>query len=385
IASRDTSGIVRLWDARSRTSAPLNSDGNAGGVSSLSYSIDGRSILSCIRGQGIQRWKVLTGESEPIAFKMMEDVRLFALSPDGRQIATATGNRTGTIQIWSGQNEAAERILVGRTKSVNSLMYSPCGRWILSTHRNKNVRLLDLHDADSQGHVIFKPAGRDVFAVLVHICVAFSPDGCQVAVGSLDGLIQLFDTQSKNPCNPVKEMTHTSRVRSLAYSPDGQRLVFGSKSGTLHFWDLQSVTANVELKGHGDEVICITYSPCGRWLLSGSNDRTIRLWQLGVGELDDSWSCVAVVRGCSKSISCLAWNPVVPMEFVSGCDDGSVRVWKISIGDDGGVGAVRMHWGNDVGRLCASGLIFKGAVGLSPISQRLLVQRSAVDDSFSSQ
>ncbi|KAG0279619.1 hypothetical protein BGZ96_001894 [Linnemannia gamsii] len=101
----------------------------------------------------------------------------------------------------------------------------------------------------------------------------------------------------------------------------------------------------------------LTYSPCG------------------------SWSCVAVVRGCSESIKYLAWNPVVPMEFVSGCKDESVRVWKISI-RDGGVEDARMVWGTDVGQLCTSGLMLKGAIGLSPINRQLLLQRGAFSDSL---
>ncbi|KAK3833211.1 MAG: hypothetical protein J3R72DRAFT_453612 [Linnemannia gamsii] len=41
-----------------------------------------------------------------------------------------------------------------------------------------------------------------------------------------------------------------------------------------------------------------------------------------------------------------------------------------------------MLWGSDVGLLCVLGLTFKGATGLSPISQKLLIQRGAERDNL---
>ncbi|KAG0287397.1 protein with putative role during mitosis, partial [Linnemannia gamsii] len=294
----------------------------------------------------IQRQSTLTGAYESITITMeQEGLRSFALSPNGRAIAT--GGRAGTIQLWDSQTEAAERTFVGETMSADSLVYSPCGRWIVSTHWNEVVQLWDLHDSAGQSHVICKATDTSM-------------------------------PQSKNPCSPVKVMTCASNVSSLIYTPNGQGLVFGTTSGSLLFWDLQSGTVEDELKGHQDKVTCITYSPCGRWLLSGGKDRTIRIWQLQTVEGKD-WHCIVVIRGCSELITCLAWNPVTPMEFVSGSTDGSVRVWRMASQDDG-VAYVRMLWGNDVGRLCTSDLMFKGAIGLSPINRQLLLQRGAVVD-----
>ncbi|KAF9305584.1 hypothetical protein BGZ91_008728, partial [Linnemannia elongata] len=134
---------------------------------------------------------------------------------------------------------------------------------------------------------------------------------------------------------------------------------------------------DVKLEGHTDEVYSVAYSSCGKWILSGSRDKTVRLWS---GEVD-SWSCVAIVSGCLEAVTSVAWNPVVPLEFVTGSDDGSVRVWRILSAEAGEV-SVHMQWGSHTGQLCAADLTFKGAVGLSPIYRKLLVQRGAIDDSL---
>ncbi|OAQ25896.1 hypothetical protein K457DRAFT_1879242 [Linnemannia elongata AG-77] len=68
------------------------------------------------------------------------------------------------------------------------------------------------------------------------------------------------------------------------------------------------------------------------------------------------------------------------MEFVTNCENQSVRVWRILL--DGANVVVKMLWGFNVGALCAEGLASKDAVYLSPVNQKLLVQRGAVDSSL---
>jgi hypothetical protein len=72
------------------------------------------------------------------------------------------------------------------------------------------------------------------------------------------------------------------------------------------------------------------------------------------------------------------------MEFATGCKDHSVRLWRILYNEEESL-SVELVWGSNDGRLCASDLRFKGAIGLSPTYQKLLLQRGAVDDSLPSE
>ncbi|KAG0263827.1 hypothetical protein BGZ95_003711 [Linnemannia exigua] len=181
-------------------------------------------------------------------------------------------------------------------------------------------------------------------------------------------------------------MTMYPEILSLNCSPDGQEVAIGADDGSVYLWDFQSDKPGIELEGHSESVYSVAYSPCGKWILSGSEDKTVRLWRFRMDEVN-SWSCVTAVAGCSNAISSLAWNPVVSSEFVTGCKNGSVQVWRIVNHDDADRGdvSVRMLWSNDVGILCASGLTFKGAIDLSQINQKLLVQRGAIDNSLPSE
>lgn len=136
-------------------------------------------------------------------------------------------------------------------------------------------------------------------------------------------------------------------------------------------WDLESTDVQGKEIGEGANLSV-------RSVYMVVKDKTAHLWS---GEVD-RLSCLAVVSGYTRAVSSVAWNPVVSMEFVTGSKDGSVRVWRISSAEAGDV-SVRMLWGSQIGRLCAVGLTFKGAVGLSLLSHKLLVQRGAVDESLS--
>jgi WD40 repeat protein len=66
--------------------------------------------------------------------------------------------------------------------------------------------------------------------------VAFSPDGKIVASAGLDGLIRLWDVESRTPIGqPLKG--HRDTVWSVAFSADGKTIASGSADKTVILWD----------------------------------------------------------------------------------------------------------------------------------------------------
>ncbi|KAF9118002.1 hypothetical protein BGW39_001594, partial [Mortierella sp. 14UC] len=382
IVSGDFRGHVRLWEvdtSRAIVDIDRPTETSRGivdferpthSVVAVTYSPDGRSILSGRLDQEVQQWESLTGECMPIRLKMDDDIWSFSLSPDGIQIAI--GHDDGTIGLYNRQAGPAVCTLLGHTSRVTQLVYSPCGRWIVSSSA-KEARLWDLHTNEDPGVI----AQTESFE---KICIALTPAG-QIVLGSPNYTISLHDPRAQDPCTSLKEIAMHCGICSLDCSPDGQELAIGATDCTVYLWDFQSKKPGIELKGHGRWVDSVVYSPCGKWILSGGRDKTVRIWRFRSGEIG-SWSCVAVVDALSDYISSLAWCPVAPtLEFVTGCYDGSVRVWRIASHDDGDGGNVSVHmlWGNDIRILCTSDLTFKGAIGLSPINHKLLVQRTGRD------
>jgi WD40 repeat protein len=65
--------------------------------------------------------------------------------------------------------------------------------------------------------------------------VAFSHDGRQLASGSYDHFVQLWDASTKKCFQTLTG--HRGIVNSVAFSPDGRRLASGSDDSTIRLWD----------------------------------------------------------------------------------------------------------------------------------------------------
>ncbi|KAF9331887.1 hypothetical protein BGZ91_011920, partial [Linnemannia elongata] len=241
----------------------------------------------------------------------------------------------------------------------------------------REVRLWDLHTNQNLGFFAQMNITLREMLTATIFCVAITPNG-QIVLRSKRDTLSLHDPRAQDPHTTLKEISLDVDINSLDLSPDGQELAIGG-SDKVYLWNFQSDKPCIELKGHSS-VYCVAYSPCGNWILAGCYYEEFRIWRFRAGEVS-SWSCVSVVGGCSDTIMSVAWNPVVALEFVTGCEDGSVRVWRITSHDDadGGDVSVQMLWGNDLGLLSVSDLSFEGAIGLSPINQKLLVQRTRRD------
>ena len=141
------------------------------------------------------------------------------------------------MRLWDADTGNLIRTLTGHTGEVRSVSFSPDGRIIASGSGDDTVRLWDTD------------TGTPIRTLTGHTgpvwSVSFSPDGNTIASGSYDSKVLLW---AVNTGTPIRTLTgHTDRVWSVSFSPEGNTLASGSEDGTVLLWELRpslSITAS---------------------------------------------------------------------------------------------------------------------------------------------
>lgn len=114
-------------------------------------------------------------------------------------------------------------------------------------------------------------------------CVSFSDDGKQLASGSGDRTIIVWDVAHGSITHRL--IGHTDWVWSVCFSSDGIKIASGSEDGTIIVWDIPSASAIGSLRGHARPVAAVSFSPGGAQLASGSTDETVIVWDVETGSI----------------------------------------------------------------------------------------------------
>lgn len=152
--------------------------------------------------------------------------------------------------------------------------------------------------------------------------VALNPNGNYIASGCSTGIIHIWDADTRQPIKTLNESKDKfGFARSIVFSPDGKTLFCGTDDG-IPLWDAHTGEHKKILTGHTDSVATIAFSPDDKTLASGSMDNTVRLWDVDTGKTK------TILTGHTDWIEAVAFSPD-GKTLASGCRDGSVLLWEI--------------------------------------------------------
>jgi WD40 repeat protein/uncharacterized caspase-like protein len=289
--------------------------GHSGSVTSISFSPDGRILVSAGFDKSLKMWDVASGRELRTLTGHTGRVKAVAFSPDGR--AVLSGSDDNTLKLWDPADGRVLRTFTGHRDSVNAAMFSPDGRMILSGSSDKTLKLWDVD------------SGREVRTLIGHgdevTSVGFSKDGSTAASASDDRTLKIWDTRDGRALHTLTG--HQGQVKSVAFSLDGRTIVSGAWDRQLKLWDTGSGRELKTLPGHDGYVAATAFAPDGRIVVSASRSvggretELIKVWDVATGRE------LRALKGHSEDVNALTFSPDGHM-IASASSDNTIKLWN---------------------------------------------------------
>jgi WD40 repeat protein/serine/threonine protein kinase len=280
---------VRMWDLATGEQLRILA-GHTNTITAVSFSQDGRHIISSSADATIRIWdkdtgseqKVLSHTAQVLSIAVRDDllvasdydfetstshmilwnwrtgqeIRRFegqsdviysvAISPDGTQILSGAGpsgpfsKRSGDndLVLWDLESGAIARRLRGHKDAVFQVAFEPTGRGAISSSADSTLIVWNLDDGSIR--TVFR--GHKTFAY----AFALSPRGDCVFSASFDLSIILWDVERGQEIR--RFYGHAGPVTTAQFLDDGRRVLTGSIDKNLRLWDIYSADEVMRLR-----------------------------------------------------------------------------------------------------------------------------------------
>jgi WD40 repeat protein len=274
-------GALVLWTThRARITAELKA--HTAGITSVSFSRDGRSILSTGRDGKACVWSAPDRDAQQLPLQTAGPVSLSPratfspeggrvpitvarfLDPAGKRLVTGTGDLER--KRWQPEKEIDSQALAYRLD--------------LTSAGFRTEKLVAVQKLEGDTGADDAPRGA--------LAAAVSPTDSRVfvACGGSDSKFDLvwcadpFTSESGSKLY----LGHTDPILDVAVSPDGRRMATASADNTARIWTIDRSKV-VELRGHSGDVHSVAFSPGNEFILTVSRqDGTARVWERDGGD-----------------------------------------------------------------------------------------------------
>ena len=315
----------------------LNTGGHTLPIVGISFTPDGRQLVSASEDKTIRVWDLPTGKTVRTirgesTLGIQGKIYAIALSPDGKWLAVGGWNSDQSVF-----NEFGIRLydfgsgrLVVRLETKNflafNLAFSPDSRYLISGNATNASVFASIWDVEQ------RQRKHDLFG---GAAVGFMPDGARAVTNSRKGLT-LWRVADGGQTLGVGG--HSASVVSLAVAPDGT-IASGDESGEIRLWDPGSMSykrseqtdvPSQVLARQGSSAGNLNFSPDGRTLLAcagaAPNGHSCQIYDLASGQ------AIVTYAGHDSAVSATAISPDGRWAATAGGANNEIHLWDLRTG-----------------------------------------------------
>jgi WD40 repeat protein len=230
----------------------------------LVYTSAGKLLGGGVGEDGVSFWDLAEGKQlrHWPGIKPYSLGRSTALSADGHILA-AVGDQDLTVQTFDVEDGKARRAWTVPER-IYGMALSPDGKFLVTIHWEKNVRLWDTASAEELR--LFKHAAASA---------AFTPDGKTLLIGN-DKRVRIWEVATGKELRRLE-----GNADFLALSGDGKTAAGMGKEG-LHIWDTTTGKLRRTIEADLDRPVGVALSADGRTIAFAHNS-LLRAWDTATG------------------------------------------------------------------------------------------------------
>ncbi|CAL2045045.1 unnamed protein product [Caenorhabditis brenneri] len=243
-----------------------------------------------------------------------KSIAVVKFSPCGTYLGTASADKQ--IKIWRLSDWKCEKTLLSHTLGVNDISWSTNSRLIASCSDDTTLKLFSV----SMGKCLRTMKGHTSYV----FCCSFNPQSSLIVSGGYDEFIRVWDVQSGNCMRAIP--AHSDPVTSVSFNHDGSKIASSSYDGCIRIWDVSN-GACLKTLADADRapITFVKFTPNGKFILSSQLDSTLKLWDY----MKDK--PIKHYEGHENTKYCIFAHMNVNhgKRVISGAEDGKIVIWNL--------------------------------------------------------